>query len=354
MMRSAKISDEELNQGPYQNSYILYIMHFCFAFTARMWDMGITFLLADLSDNNLSLVAFSGFLSSLFVVLFMPYIGHYLDETNRLSAAQLALGVKLSAIVTAYVLCGYLSLVKGTADFSKILLWFVPFITASANISFSTVSQSVEKDWLVVLANTDSRWLSRTNSRMTQIDSICNAFGPVLTGFLFVTVDISSAAGILLLTNAFSTLLLYIFMHSLYKSWSSLSTRNTSRVLPPSVKLVVQETTPLLGSTRAEPPIESGKPYFDDFLRSGCAGTMISFAFLYLTVLNFGSLMTVYLRWCNVSDGWIGTARGAGEHPFICYYCFLLSMLLLNFPGAFTALLGIQLENKQIKQYCHQ
>jgi iron-regulated transporter 1 len=327
MMQSAKISDEERNQGPYQNSYILYIMHFCFAFTARMWDMGITFLLSDLSDNNLSLVAFSGFLSSLFVVLFMPYIGHYLDETNRLSAAQLALGVKLSAIVTAYVLCGYLSLVKGTADFSKVLLWFVPFITASANISFSTVSQSVEKDWLVVLANTDSRWLSRTNSRMTQIDSICNAFGPVLTGFLFVTVDISTAAGILLLTNAFSTLLLYIFMHSLYKSWASLATRNTSKLLPSSVKLVAQETTPLLGSTRVEPlPIENGKPYFDDFRRSGCAGTMISFAFLYLTVLNFGSLMTVYLRWCNVSDGWIGTARGAGT-----------TFLLLVFPFNLTS-----------------
>eukprot|EP01034_Spumella_vulgaris_P033585 gene33585-41443_t len=47
-----------------------------------------------------------------------------------------------------------------------------------------------------------------------------------------------------------------------------------------------------------------------DFLHSGCAGVMISYAFLFFTVLSFGSLMTVYVRWAGVTPSWIGACRG--------------------------------------------
>ena len=37
---------------------------------------------------------------------------------------------------------------------------------------------------------------------------------------------------------------------------------------------------------------------------------MIAFSFLFFTVLSFGGLMTVYIRWTGMSDHFIGMARG--------------------------------------------
>lgn len=49
---------------------------------------------------------------------------------------------------------------------------------------------------------------------------------------------------------------------------------------------------------------------FSDFYYSGCVGMMVSYSFLYLTVLSFGSLMTVYTRYCGVTDDMVGLFRG--------------------------------------------
>ena len=43
------------------------------------------------------------------------------------------------------------------------------------------------------------------------------------------------------------------------------------------------------------------KYIFHDFINSGCCGMMVAYSFLYLTVLSFGSLMIVYLRWVRYS-----------------------------------------------------
>jgi iron-regulated transporter 1 len=50
--------------------------------------------------------------------------------------------------------------------------------------------------------------------------------------------------------------------------------------------------------------------YWESFATCGCAGAMIAYSFLFLTVLSFGSLMTVYLQWAGMSEEAIGVSRG--------------------------------------------
>ena len=57
-----------------------------------------------------------------------------------------------------------------------------PNVTA---LSFKTITQSIEKDWLVVLSDGDSAWLTSTNSIMTQIDLTSSTAAPAVTGFIF-------------------------------------------------------------------------------------------------------------------------------------------------------------------------
>jgi solute carrier family 40 (iron-regulated transporter), member 1 len=182
-----------------------------------------------------------------------------------------------------------------------------------ASLSFNVISQSVEKDWIVVLSAGNSEWLSSTNAAMTQIDSGVNSFAPAITGYLFFYFQPSFAAVILLVVNVLSVVLLYYFMNSLYFSWPELANR---KVLPIDTGTVDEQAKLTDGpiSIQSESNLllarTTPKGMFTDFLQSGCAGAMIAYAFLFMTVLSFGSLMTVYLRWSGLSDGMVGLLRG--------------------------------------------
>jgi iron-regulated transporter 1 len=316
----------ELANEPYQYPSRLYTMHFFFAFTARMWDMGIILLLADLTDNSIAMAAFAGLLCNLALVLFMSSLGSFLDKSNRLDAARITLGAKFLTLTTAYIVCAVLTYQKNqNIPFNYYYIYSIPVLSAIASLSFSTISQSVEKDWIVVLSNHNSSWLSSTNSIMTQIDALCNAVAPGVTGFLFMFFTQSQSAVILLLINALSTIGLYVYMAGLYDSWPSLAHRQERPKVATNTS--ISSTTSNSNSTHTHVPhpdshadhcgCRSGYCCFDlihthfhDFLHSGCAGIMFAYAMLYMTVLSFGSLMTVYLRWSGMSDHWIGIARG--------------------------------------------
>lgn len=326
-MASFDAIERDFPDEPYQHPWKLYTMHFFFAFTARMWDMGIIFLLADLTNNSIAMAAVSGLLGCLGLVLFMSSLGSFLDQTNRLNAARIMLGVKFVTLTTAYIICAILTYKeKHNIPFNYNFIYSIPVISAIATISFSTISQSVEKDWIVVLSNHNSAWLSSTNSVMTQIDALCNSVAPAITGFLFLCFSQSQVAMILLGINALATLGLYFYMAGLYNSWPGLATRqarpNTTFLTAPGWCEGGNEDSRGAYSLHVAPTpdhwhLHSGYACFDylhnkyhDFFHSGCAGVMLSYALLYMTVLSFGSLMTVYLRYSGLSDHWIGIARG--------------------------------------------
>lgn len=167
--------------APFQHRYLLYAMHLFFAFTSRMWDMGIVLMIAHVTNNDLKIVALAGFMSTVSVFLFMGYVGHYLDATNRLTAAYSALTVKIVVVSIAYCVCAFLA---EEPFYSSKFIYILPCASAIASLCFNALNQSVEKDWVVVLADKDSAWLTTTNSTMSQIDLACASFAPALTGRL--------------------------------------------------------------------------------------------------------------------------------------------------------------------------
>lgn len=276
-----------------------------------MWDMSIVLLMAHITNNSLSLVAWAGFLASVSVFLFMPFIGHHLDTLNRLTAVQISLSVKIIVLTVAYGCCGYLTTVTGsdlTSTIGRLCLYSLPVWCAVAGLSFTTITQCVEKDWVVALSDGDSAWLAATNSVLSQIDLGCASLAPAVTGLMFELMSANVVAGVLLLLNAVTTACLLLFMRSLYWSWPALAFRVQKHVyaaVPEEARTNERAGTTLCGRLRAR-----ARQHVGDFLYSGCAGAMLSYALLYLTVLSFGSLMTVYLRWAGVSASWIGVARG--------------------------------------------
>lgn len=269
----------------------LYTMHFCFAFVSRTWDLGIVLLIASITNSSLFVVSLIGFMSAFFVFLMMPQVGKIMDKCNRLLVVQGALVLKAFLVCVVYVWC-YQFVSSSLDHIVNWKLYVIPILVALVAVCFATVTQSIEKDWIVVLSCGDSTWLSVTNSSMSQIDLVCATIAPVFTGVLFGQLETKVVVLVLLSTNLLATACLMWFLRSVYISWPALSIQ----IKPP------QSSTADGGSTSSS--------LVDAFLQSGCAGTLISYSMLYLTCLSYGSLMIVYLRWAGVKAEYIGFARG--------------------------------------------
>ena len=120
---------------------------------------------------------------------------------------------------------------------------------------------------------------------------------PCVTGVLYYVMSYYAVACMLLLINFFSSLCLFMLLKQLYERCPGLGTKPHF--------LSQSETSPSFSTINP-----SRTPSQKNLLTSGCAGTLISFSCLFLTVLSFGSIMLVYLRWAGLPDYYIGLARG--------------------------------------------
>jgi solute carrier family 40 (iron-regulated transporter), member 1 len=329
-------SQESYGQAkPYDQTFLLYFMHFFFSSISNMWDMGIVLLLSSLTNNDLSIVALCGLISSLTILLLMPLIGKYvLDTWNRLLVVQVSLVLKLISVSITYLLCIILLREHQSMQQCR-YIYLIPVLYTITTISFTCINQCIEKDWIIVLSNNDSTWLASINSIMSQIDLICASLAPVITGALFgyynaydpVNGNIIVAV-ILLALNTLSSIGLYIFLYGLYITWPSLSHRSklgydsissdedqsAAPTQEKDIELVSVSITATSNEAISANENQSGfngiNMMIKNFQSSNCVGAMIAYAFLYCTVLSYGSLMTVYLRWAGVRDTWIGITRG--------------------------------------------
>lgn len=262
-----------------------------------MWEFGVILMIATMTNNSLFLIGLNGVTMGIGVLFSMDPIGKWLDANDRLDCVWKCLIVKLASVTLGYSLCA--TLMSSQHQDGSILqpveswwLYIFPVLCSIAHISFSTIVLCIEKDWIPVLSDGDGAWLANTNATMTQIDMICKSIAPFVAGWIYVSFTHVQSALILLVTNIATVLLMRYFITDVHSSW-------------PPLSRVRRGNTPAGVKTEAE----TGS-LFRAFTNSGCALVMISFSFLYFTVLSFGSLMTVYLRSKGVADQFIGAARG--------------------------------------------
>ena len=208
---------------PFERKDLLYAMHTFFTFVSRMWDMGIVLLIAEITHNSLYFVALAGLLGSMSIFMFMSHVGEWLDHTDRLEAVRFALLCKVCAVSAAYFICGVIPEAE-----DKVVAYALPVLCAVAALSFKTITQSMEKDWIVVLADRDTEWLSGANSVMTQIDLFSATAAPAVTGVLFAAFPKGVTAMLLLLFNLAASVALWAFVRFVYRSYPVLGSKHAA------------------------------------------------------------------------------------------------------------------------------
>lgn len=287
----------------------LYVAHALSTWGERAWEFSIGLLALKLSGGSLRLVSLYGLAASIGLVAFSGRVGSFVDKTPRFRAVTTFYILQNVSLALAAASALFL-LIEQSLDASGMN---VIKIAATINLVFwgvaSSVGQagsalSIEKEWSKAMCRNDEEALARMNSTLRTIDLSCQVLAPVLSGFLMTFVGMKVAvfeiAGFNILAWAPE-----IFLVRLAQSYAPQLKMKLSEGLAPEL-MEGEESKPTGNHLRAFfGPIAA-------YYRQKCSLAMFALAFLYLTVLSLGILMTSYLKWKGMMEATLSVYRGCG------------------------------------------
>ena len=212
------------------NSILLkvYLSHFLSTWNSRMFEFAAVLFLAVITPGTLLYASIYALLRSLAAALLSARVGAYIDRANRLSAIRASIVWQRIPVAASCLLFAALLLFPdaGRGLFAvcfagTVLLACVEKIAAVGN------TVAVERDWVVVLAESLGAERRRLNATMRRIDLLCKLVAPVFISFVqsYSTVV---AVLVVLGLNVVSVLLEYFAIARVYHSVPELARKKTS------------------------------------------------------------------------------------------------------------------------------
>lgn len=282
-----------LQDAQEKKSKSLYISHFISTWNSRGFEFAAVLLLSNIYPGTLLPLSVYALCRALAAMIFSPIIGHHIDRANRLAVIRCSILGQRSAV--AFSCIGFLMLLSFNEELSStvqyaILLGLILLgVVEKLCIIMNTIS--VERDWVVVIADKDEALLQEMNSQMRRIDLFCKLVSPLaialLDGFSSVVV-ISST----LVVNLISVLAEYFLI-----AWVYQHTQSLSRQVPRAQDSMQDAGT----ATKPEPNeilirmIVTPFKQLNWYSRSSAFLPSLSLSLLYLTVLSFSGQMVTYL-----------------------------------------------------------
>ena len=150
----------------------------------------VSLVLVQLYDDSLFMVALFGLLDSLVVALSSPYLGRYVDASERYTAATTMYFVQnLGTFVSSigfWTLLYRKDMNHGVLSASFALLCILSACISSLGATGSSIS--VEREWTRAICGSDGEdKLARMNAVMKRIDLICLIGSPIVVGIILET-----------------------------------------------------------------------------------------------------------------------------------------------------------------------
>lgn len=359
----------------------LYLSHFLSTWNVRVLEYGAVLFLAQLVPNTFLPLSLYAFFRSLTAIVFSHKLGIYVDHTDRLTVVRGSIVYQRIAVIATCFLLWLMALLlqpteshKGgsslrnpsevySTKFNALLALLI--MCACVERLCATVNMvSVERDWVVVIANGNSETLRTLNARMRRIDLLCKLLGPLAISYLDSWTKLTYLIWMLLLWNFASLFIEYISIARVYHSFanlqlpkqpyklqrqasssssssvsssSSLSLRNTSYeseyvsfnsnigsaspILSPPSFLVSSSAWYSFNSVVniLKEYLQSFKDWlylhyvspFKFYAKHSMVLVSLSMSFLYLTVLSFGPPMVSFLLFQGRSSVEVGLLRTA-------------------------------------------
>ena len=286
----------EQNRAP----LLVYCSHFLSAWGIRAFEFLVPLVLVHLYDGSLFMVAVFGLLDSLVIVLSSPFLGRYVDSSERYTAATTMYFVQ--NIATAVSSVGlWMLLYRKEMKHGMLGVVFVGLCILSAcaaSLGAVGSSISVEREWTKTLCGSnDENMLASMNAVMKRIDLVSLIGSPIAVGLILETYGYLPCLVVLCLYNITAWILECYAL--------KLAVRCSDRL----------KETRKYPTNGSEPEMmeEVGlREQLQMYMKQSCFFFAISLAIIYMTVMSFGSTMTAFLALSGIGESTLSLFRGFG------------------------------------------
>lgn len=158
-----------------------------------MWSFAISLFLVSIYPESLLLPAVFGFAVQLAVVVFATLVGDWVDRFSRLTVVFWSLFIQnclvsLCSVVLALAFSfDEVSVCGGNPLYFSLTVVGVVILGSAGNLATLANTISIERDWIVAIAENNKSTLSVLNANMRRIDLCCKLLAPTLTGVILST-----------------------------------------------------------------------------------------------------------------------------------------------------------------------
>ncbi|KAI8652757.1 Solute carrier family 40 protein [Fusarium keratoplasticum] len=288
----------------------LYLSHFLSTWNSRVFEFGAVLYMATIFPGTLMPMSVYAFVRGLSAIAFAPAVGMYIDTGNRLQVARVS--IVFQRVVVAASCAIFYILLKGLPAGSPAGLGLLLVATLFACIEkLCSIMNlvSVEKDWVVVVAEKDPEALRIINAQMRRIDLLCKLLGPL---FIALIDGYSSEVAIVVnfAMNAASVVVEYFAIARVY--WEVPELQRSKQEHQPSVQSGSSQDSGGLGKRswqRLKIVVTRSATDFYFYFNHRAFLPSFAGAMLYFTVLSFAGQMVTYLLSAGYSSMQIGFAR---------------------------------------------
>ena len=241
-----------------------------------------------LQEENLRLTAIYGLVIAASVIIFGSSLGRWIDRTKRLTAAKTFLVIQNTCVsLCALLLAGFIGYKHEVGEehmtLAITIVSVVSILLASlARLASSGVNIIIQKDWIVVIANSDNDRLAKMNSILRTIELTTYMLAPAAGGLLFTYIGFVGTGVFIAAWNVFSVVLEYILLILIYKKHPKLAHGK--------VQEDEAEDDKNEGGNVLTNALDGWKTYFNHPVRNAGLGL----SFLYMTVLGFDNITYGY------------------------------------------------------------
>ncbi|RBR08497.1 hypothetical protein FVER53590_06082 [Fusarium verticillioides] len=262
----------------------LYISHTLSTWNSRVFEFGSVLYLASIFPGTLMPLAIYSIVRGASAITLSSWVGSYIDRKDRLNTSH-------SDFPSDELRVGLLAALIFMACIEK--------LAAIMNLV------SVERDWVIVVAHSDTTALRTMNSQMRRIDLVCKLLGPFFIGILD-GVSTETAILVNLAMNCASVVVEYFTIAKVYYQVPELQQPKTT---PPIVPQNEEQQTRQNAWMSFKKAIQKTFSDLRLYFTHPAFAPSFSIALLYCTVLSFGGVMVTYLLASGYTSAQIAAMR---------------------------------------------
>lgn len=264
----------------------LYVSHFLSTWNARVLEYGAVLFLAELAPDTFLPLSLYAFFRSLSAVLLSHRLGVYIDSTDRLKVVRSSIVYQRLAVMATCFLFWLMTLGPTGVPSDKFSLLLSGLILCACveRLCATMNMVSVERDWVVVIADGNPELLRTLNARMRRIDLFCKLLGPLIVSYLDAWFTLVIVVWLLLIWNFVSMFVEYFTIAKVYKAYPQL--QEPKHVEPEPSQASSHPLSWIYNNVLKS---------FAFYVRHPIFLASFSISILYMTVLSFGPQMVAFL-----------------------------------------------------------